>query len=60
MAEYRKRESGGVWHWYKNCSRWKAGKGAFVAKRGAKDKKPRGDKCDECRRKEKNGNGKPF
>jgi hypothetical protein len=57
MAEYRKRAKG-VWHWYKNCSRWKAGKGPYTSKRGAT--KPTGDKCNECKAKEKKGTGRPF
>jgi hypothetical protein len=57
MAEYRKRAKG-TWHWYKNCSRWKAGKGPYTSKRGAT--KPTGDKCNECKAKEKKGTGRPF
>ena len=59
MAEFRKRQSG-VWHWYKNCSRWKAGKGSHTSKRARAGTRPSGDKCNECRAKERNGTGKLF
>ena len=59
MAEFRKRPKG-VWHWYKNCSRWKAGKGTYESKRVRAGTRPSGNKCDECKAKQRNETGKPF
>lgn len=48
--KYRRRRGSDAWHWCRNCSNWPTS-GYEESDTGSG-----GEKCDECRAKERNGN----
>jgi hypothetical protein len=47
---YRRKKGSDVWHWCKNCSNWPG-----YPYDEQSDKPKSGELCNECRRKETNG-----
>ena len=45
VAEYRRRNDSGTWHWYRNCSNWPTGLDIEIKYR----KPTSGELCNECR-----------